>query len=56
MLHDGRFVDAWGRLDARKMLRIACHCSASRFTDIFVGAGDMVGSGARVMVDDAIEV
>ena len=56
MLHNSRFVDAWGRLSGGEMLGIARGCSACRFADVSVRASDVVGAGTCVMVDDAVDV
>ena len=56
MLHNGRFVDAGGRLGSGEVLRILRCCSACRFADVGVRAGNVVGAGTGVMVDDAVNV
>ena len=38
------------------MFRVACRRGSSRFADVVVGAGDIVGSGACVVIDDAVDV
>ena len=56
VLHNGRLVDAWGRLGGGEMLGVARCCSACRFDDVRVRAGNVVGAGTSVMVDDAVDV
>ena len=56
VLHYCRFVDAGGGLGGGKVLRITCCCSTCRFADVYVGAGNIVGTGTGVMTYNAIDV
>ena len=43
-------------MSSREMFYVARQCSSSGFADVVIGAGNRVGAGTGVVVDDVIDV